>query len=134
MMKGIPGWIGTVTRDTLPYDIKDRELCVINYDTVTGAGTHWVCYANLPNQSHVIFFDSFGVIPSVEVQQYLKSSGKEIAYSTGQIQSIDSIMCGYYCVYVLKELNKGRSFADILSVFDVSPTAKNEKLIRSKFK
>ena len=134
MMKNVQGWKGTVTRDLLPAEIDDLALGIINYDSMDGNGTHWVAYANYPKEEHVIFFDSFGVIPGAEIQHFLKTSGKEIAYSTGQIQDMKSIMCGYYCVYVLKELSKGRAFEDILSEFDSTPSAKNEKLIKNKFK
>ena len=113
MLKHIPGFRGVFTIDTLPTKIFKNESGVINYDRLTGPGTHWVCYYNEDKSNYVEFFDSFGLPPGKEITIYLKTSGKDIIYSDNQLQSNDSVLCGYYCVHYIKERNRGKNMYTI---------------------
>ena len=42
--------------------------------------------------------------------------------------------CGYFCLYFLNEMNKGKTYFDILKVFDIHDTMNNEKFIERYFK
>ena len=102
-------------------------------DMQSGPGTHFVCFFNSPENQNVIYYDSYGVVPPAETVSFLKSSGKPIAYNTTQHhQEIGTSTCSYYCIYVLRELNKGRSFHDVLLDFSYDPE-KNEMMIHKKF-
>jgi len=126
MLKDVPHFRGVYTRDMLPKRILKRECGVINTDTISGIGKHWVCYYNDPKSQYIEFLDSFGLLPAKEILTYLKTSGKDIHYSSSQLQANDSIKCGYYCVYFIKERNKGRSMYDIIYKFKQEPTEFNE--------
>ena len=42
---------GIFMRDTLPLQgIKEREVGIINLDSSSGKGTHWVCYSKNRNK------------------------------------------------------------------------------------
>ena len=41
--------------------------------------------------------------------------------------------CGYFCLYFLNEMHQGNDYFDLLQVFDVRDTAKNEKFIQQYF-
>jgi len=130
MMKNEKGWFGVVTRDTLYDPPRAHDLRVINYDDMEGQGTHWVATFNHPDQDMIFFYDSYGLVPGDEIQTFLKKSNKEIMYNTSEMQDTSSIMCGWYCVYFLKECNKGRNPQDIIYEFDNTPTKENERKIR----
>ncbi len=130
MLSGISGFKGVYSRDTLPVHMSENETVVINYDTDSGQGTHWVAAINIPGHDYVYFFDSFGIVPGDTIQSYLKTSGKQIMFSDAEIQQFDSVACGYYCVYVIKQLHKGVKFFNILMEFDNEPTDANEAKIR----
>ena len=49
-----------------------------------------------------------------EVINYL---GKPIRYNTDQVQPRSQVLCGHLCLYVLKELDKGKEFQSILNKF-----------------
>ena len=66
-------------------------------DDSIGPGTHWVCYYNN------YYFDPFGMPPPLEVKKYIL----DIKYNNIQYQGIKSVLCGYYCLYLLKRLNEG---------------------------
>lgn len=49
------------------------------------------------------YFDSFGLDSPIELQNYLSSNAE---FSTFQIQTFNTHHCGYYCILVLKLLEK----------------------------
>jgi len=105
---------------------------VINLDTSTGPGTHYTLYMNVPDAPHIYYFDSFGVLPPPEVEKWLKTAGKPIAYSSSQVQPVQSSLCGYYCVYAAAETLRG-SFMDTLLSFHKSDPAQNDILMTDYF-
>jgi transposase InsO family protein len=129
MLKDIPHFRGVYTRDMLPKRILKEECGVINTDTINGTGKHWICYYNELKSKYVEFFDSFGLPPAQEILTYLETSGKDILYNSSQLQANDSTKCGYYCVYFIKERNKGKSIYDILYFFKQHPDITNERKI-----
>ena len=99
---------GNYMRDTLPNKIKQNECGVVNLDSVKNQGTHYVCYYR--NKDTRIFFDSFGLPPPEEIIKYI---GKPLQYNSTEIQERDSVICGAYCLYVLKALSDGYSFNEV---------------------
>ena len=61
-----------------------------------------------------IYFDSYGIQPPREVIKYL---GDDINYNTDQVQPRGEVFCGHLCLHVLKELNEGKEFQNILNKF-----------------
>ena len=102
----IPNFRGVFMRDTLPKRPHKIECGIVNLNTSTERGSHWVCY--FKNRSKRIYFDSFGQITPLEVQIYLKKKserGKEVILrNTDIVQSINSNICGHLCLFVLKAL------------------------------
>ena len=101
------GFRGVFTRDTLPKRIRKHECGIVNLDTLGGKGTHWVCYFNKSNEKCVEYFDSYGLAPPEELEKYLFTSRKQITYNTTELQSRNSELCGYYCVYYIRRRNHG---------------------------
>ena len=73
---------------------------VINLDNIGGVGSHWICLYVSGN--YACYFDSFGIIYPYEVQRFCKN--KTIIYNMNQIQHIDDIHCGYFCIAFLHYL------------------------------
>jgi hypothetical protein len=131
-LKDIPHFSGVFSKNQLPNKIQDNENGVINLADSDNPGTHWVCYYNRSDLDYVLYFDSYGLPPPAEVESYLKSSRKQVQYNTSEIQTLDTVLCGVYCIYVIKELDKGRNYYDILfDKFDPYPTPDNENFIQS---
>jgi hypothetical protein len=129
MLKGISHFRVVFTRDVLPKRIFKKECGVINTDTINGIGRHLICYYNDPKSEYIEFLDSFRLPPAQEILTYLETSGKDILYNSSQLQVNDSIKCGYYCVYFIKERNNGKSVYDILYSFKQYPDITNESKI-----
>ena len=110
------------------------KFYVINLDKKNGEGTHWVLVFNVFN--NVVYFDSFACHPSDIITGFMKrakgSKGKKktIFYNTVQIQNPESVNCGFFVVFVAKELLKRKSIVNVLANFNLNfKTWLNEYLI-----
>ncbi|KAJ8910927.1 hypothetical protein NQ315_014261 [Exocentrus adspersus] len=99
-MLKIPNFKGVFMRDTLP-DSKmalQKECAILNLDSNTNKGTHWVAYSK--NGNMVQYFDSFGALkPPIELVRYLK--GCRIIYNNDQYQRYNQVNCGHLCLEFL---------------------------------
>ena len=113
---------------------KNHSPCIINLDSLEGLGTHWVCCWF--SKEHFEYFDSFGLPPPLEWEKNIMRwfpNMKFFLRNNYQIQDVNSVRCGYYCLYFLNEKNRGKSFVEILKMFSMSNPKKNEKLIKKYF-
>ncbi len=113
----IPNLRGVFMRDTLPNTPHSKECGIVNFNTSSEPGSHWVCYVkNGPDRT---YFDSYGQITLDEVQNYLKTTsekGKQvIKRNTDIVQATGTNVCGHLCLYVLKSLSRGLMFRDVLN-------------------
>ena len=108
----------------------DNKFYFINLDDSTGAGTHWVCVYNCGTEC--IYFDPFGIDPSTEILKFMRASKKKMLMSTYQIQNVESIMCGYFCIYIVNSLLNRSAFHDILLEFDPNDYEFNDSLVKQK--
>lgn len=69
---------------------------ILNLENHNQGGSHWVALY----KGH--YYDSYGVVPTKHISKFAKT------YSTEQYQSLHQESCGYYAVYVLKNLFAGR--------------------------
>jgi hypothetical protein len=94
-------------RDKLPRKPLKNESAVINLDSSTGIGTHWVCYIKIGAQ--IQYYDSFGVPPPIEVQTYFKGINNVICFNYEQDQKIDQVICGHLCLkFLAKYVSRSR--------------------------
>lgn len=89
-------------RDALPsHGPGKQEAAIVNLDSTSGSGTHWVCFRKYEDD-HVEYFDSYGDLrPPLEVENYLR--GCHIYYNDVGYQSVnkDSTICGHLCLAFL---------------------------------
>ncbi|KAI8123408.1 Capsid protein VP1 [Lucilia cuprina] len=88
---------GTFMLDSLPKRPRNKECGIINLDSSTGSGTHWVAYYK--DNQQIEYFDSFGNLqPPLELIKYL---GKNIKYNYIKHQNYNSFNCGHLCLEFL---------------------------------
>ena len=80
-MLSLDGFRGVYLRDTLPTKKKLNEYDILNLDSSSGNGTHWVMWFKKGKDN--FYFDSYGVQPPSEVIAYLKS---HIFYNSERVQ------------------------------------------------
>ena len=110
---GIKYFRDIFSRDASPKKI-GKWSEVVNLDDIQGSGTHnGFVIENLENDL-VEYFDPFGLIMPLDIYHYLISSWRKYNYSQDEIQNRDSVLCGYWCLYYLNEINKGKSILDVI--------------------
>jgi hypothetical protein len=114
-------------------DCKKKGVWVINMDlNPHGHGTHWCgLYAN---DTYIVWIDPFGLEPPQAVERFMKMSGRKAIYENIQLQDINSDACGWYVMYLLKQITKGRMLTDVIYDDFTQKPAKNEELLRDYFK
>ena len=126
----IKNFKGIFSRDSKDH-LHKTGSCIINLDDKIGNGTHWVATDIKGNE--VVYFDSFSMPPPIEFIQYAKKIKKKIIFNSGHpIQELQSVRCGYYCLYFLNEIRE-KSFYDVLKVFSLNDPMKNERFIKNIF-
>jgi hypothetical protein len=106
---------------------------ISNSATRDSGGAHWVAYRNSPQDKQVVYWDSFGMSPDPRLLKYLKSTGKPVMMNTTQLQNLNAQSCGYWCLMVLSELNRGQSIGSILSKVNSQDQDENEEMLRIYF-
>ena len=113
----IKNFKGIFSRDSKDH-LHKTGSCIINLDDKIGNGTHWV--ATDIKGKNVFYFDSFSMPPPIEFVHYAKKIKKKIIFNSGHpIQELQSVRCGYYCLYFLNEIRE-KTFYDVLSVFSLN--------------
>ena len=130
------------------YIPKKHSPCIINLDDLGNQGTHWVCcfpsltFANSAKpflapkaQGSLNYFDSFGMPYPEEYAKRAKKDNLQIIYNTSQYQELTSVLCGYYCLFVLhRAMVFNENYSDILKVFNENNQKYNENFIKNYFK
>jgi len=134
VFKKYPQFGGTISRlDLKLSDAKKNKFYVLNMDGEHSGGTHWVLLSNIDPKT-VIYFDSFGAPPPENIYKFMKKTGKQCLYNDMQLQDINSSSCGWFDIYVMQQLLKGRPIDDILfDDFTIDPK-KNELLLKKYFR
>ena len=126
----IKNFKGIFSRDSKDH-LHHTGCCIINLDDSVGNGTYWVA-TNIQGKKN-LFFDSFSMPPPIESVEYARRIGKEIIFNAGHpIQDLESVRCGYYCLFFLNEIRR-KSFYGVLKVFSLNDPMKNERFIKKYF-
>ena len=105
----IKNFKGVFMRDEMSKMVPQRDECmVINIDHSSNEGTHWTCL--FIKKGVAYYFDPYGFEPTLEVTKYCKQPR---FYNTFQIQKMNEVICGHYCIYVLHRLSNGDNFYDV---------------------
>ena len=108
-------------------------------------GSHWVGFwIDDLRPSKCVFFDPFGTAPPLEIQELLDEF-VPYNYSSVQIQSVASGICGYYCLFFVFWMGKMKGkipnintrLEKFLKQFNLKNPSKNreilDKLLRKNF-
>ena len=96
--------------ETLPKKSKLNECGILNLDSSSGDGTHWVMW--LKKDKEKLYFDSYGVQPPDELIAYVKSP---ILYNSERVQQNGEVFCDHLCLFSLKQLSLGNNLQAVLN-------------------
>ena len=91
-----------------------NEAYITNLNEYSDIGNHWV--ALHVNNNDVSYFDSFGVehIPK-EIKTFINN--KNFKTNIFRIQAYDSVMCGYFCIWFIDFMFKGKTLTEYTNLF-----------------
>jgi hypothetical protein len=111
---------------------------IINMGGVKQGGTHWVALC-IDQHKNIFYFDSFGCLPPEDVLDFIRLFKRGYGYNIREIQDINSELCGYFCLGLLKTIHSGKvgslydKAEEFTDLFD-NNTAKNDGILRNFFK
>ena len=108
-------WLGVFARDQVPrLDRSQRRpfTMIVNTYTADKPGTHWLAfYASAePKGVPLEMFDSYGMLPDMQALAHLAT---RINFSSVSYQSLDTSVCGHYCLFFIFHRAHGLSYASI---------------------
>ena len=106
-------------------------LFIYNLEPHYMSGSHWVATYVKDNVTN--YFDSFGMAPFQELVNHAVRKNLTLLHQDQQIQNLYTTTCGFYCLYFLNEMHKGREYLDILKVFSLD-TNENEQFKAKYFR
>ena len=106
----LDGFKGVFLRDTLHTKTKLNECGILNLDSSSGDGTHWVMWFKKGKDK--FYFDSYGVQPPSELIAYLKSP---LFYNSERVQKNGEVFCGHLCLLTLKQLSLGNNLQIVIN-------------------
>ena len=115
---------------TVPHNHK-QAIFIYNLEPSYMKGSHW-CATYVKNNV-INYFDSFGLPPFQELVDHAKRKNLTLLHQDQQLQNLYTTTCGYFCLYFLNEMNKGKDYFDLLQVFS-NDTYKNEEFIEKYFR
>ena len=104
------GFRGVFFRGTLPRKPILNEWGILNLDSSSGDGTHWVMWFKKGKQK--FYFYCYGVQPPSELIAYHMSS---IFYNSERVQQKGEVFCGHLCLFTLKQLSLGNNLQAVIN-------------------
>lgn len=113
-----PNFLDVFASDTLPLKIRKFPVSlIVNLDKQSQKGSHWVAIF-IDGARTGYYFDSYGLPPFLpSIRRFLSYNCRKWTYGRRQLQSIDSSVCGQYCVLYLIHRNKKKSTKAFLKAF-----------------
>ena len=108
-----------LSRDqTVPHNHK-LALFIYNLEPSYARGSHWT--STYVKNNVINYFDSFGLPPFEEMVNHAKRKNLTLLHQNQQLQNLYTTTCGYYCLYFLNEMHKGKDYFDLLQVLVMIP-------------
>lgn len=95
----IPSFDGVFPINNLPITPKKSYILIANTDPDNLAGKHWIAVIIRNGEGYV--FDPLGNAPPLKLQHWMNLRAISWSCNTRQVQSNDSTLCGYFCIYFL---------------------------------
>lgn len=131
--------IGVFTKDQIPRVLRNGFYIINLQDDFDSAGndlmgSHWTVF--YIEGKEAVYFDSFGMAPPIEVQNFLKPF-LPYPYNTQIIQSMRSTVCGDYVMFFMRYMymnqkqvkNVKQRFKNFLQLWDSDDSKNRDKLI-----
>lgn len=127
--KHCKNFIGTFPCNILP-DIQGKDFfsLVFNESKHNEEGSHFV--AIFANKNEIYYYDSLGLkCENKYILSFLNLSGRKIIENKIQIQSYDSIFCGYFCLSFIIYMSKKYCYKEYFKIFCKNNLKLNDMIV-----
>lgn len=87
-----------------PFHTKGSHYYVINLEDESEGGSHWT--AIIVRNGLCLYWDSFGCVPSLQVEKFLHQSKKPYLFNNKIVQDLESVLCGKFALGCIIYINK----------------------------
>lgn len=123
---------GIYPSDKLPASVSSYPaLFIANVDTSDKPGSHWIAFY-FTKDHEGDFFDSYGLPPSNYSRTFtgfLNNNSNSWIFNTVTLQSVNSKVCGHYCLYFALFRSRQVSMSTIVHRFS-SNKMRNDFLVK----
>lgn len=119
-------------KDELEKEEDIKRAYIVNTDNSDQPGKHWILIHFKNNIG--FYYDSYGSSRPMktEIVNFLNNNSRRWTRNNNRIQSINSIMCGVFCIFVLDTIVKGVDLPHIMtSVFYTQNQYSNQYLYKN---
>lgn len=138
-LRNLPSFLGVFPSDVLPHSISSSGTIIINVDTHTEGGSHWLAITFQKQCHRAFYFDSYALYPFIpSIQTFLRRNCTVWDYNKRRLQGLTSMVCGQYtCLFALY-MDRGytpRQFIDMFTTAAaaVDPDLQVQRLFVSEF-
>lgn len=127
--KHCKNFIGTFPCNILP-DVRGKEIfsLIFNESKHDEEGSHFV--AVFANKNEIYYYDSLGLkCENKYILAFLETCSRKIKENNIQIQSYDSIFCGYFCLSFIIYMSKRYSYKKYFKIFCKNNLKLNDKIV-----
>ena len=104
------GFRGVFLRDALSTKTNLNECGILNLDSSSGDGTHWMMWFKKGKEKFYFYSDE--AQPSSELIAHLKSP---IFYKSERVQENGEVFCGHLCLSTWKQLSLGNNHQAVIN-------------------
>lgn len=114
---------------TIPWHLRTQGLAfIVNTEPSNKQGRHWIVIVMEGNKAEV--FDSLAEPLNENFSHYVKSNVTSYIHNGQRLQSVDSEICGLYCLYyLLYKFKEGLSMNQIVHHFNLHDLVWNDNVV-----
>jgi hypothetical protein len=118
---------GVLAIDELPLR-PDHKAYIVNLDTSSEPGSHWVAIYFDP-RGCAEYFDSFSLPPPSPIENFITSNSYSFKCNGQQLQNVRTAVCGQYCTYFIIKRCSGKSMLQLLHPFSSVRLMYNDRFV-----
>jgi hypothetical protein len=107
---------------------------VVNLQNSNQNGSHWCCL--ILTKTEAFYFDSFGASPPEQLYNFILHHYGKVPFNNFIVQNIKSILCGYFCIGLLKYVKNSKRKSlhekcnDYINIFEDNTKLNDNILIK----
>jgi len=110
-LKEVKSFLGVFPSDMLPRSITQPSTAIVNADTHTQSGSHWLAIRLEPRFSTLFYIDSYGLPPHIHaIETFLRRNCTVLDYNSIELQGPLSMVCGEYCCLFALYMDRGETW------------------------